>query len=88
MVIGDKPHIQISQPGADFSSLARLVDEKGLVVIEESGQPKYALLSYSEYARLVLFRERKNDVRMSDLIDDNLAAFQELAKRLLPSPGR
>jgi antitoxin Phd len=60
-----------------------MVDEEGLAVIMKNNKSCYVIAPFSEYDEIVAWkRERNNRIdKIADkVLEDNLEAFQELAK--------
>lgn len=75
--------VSISEANQNFSKVARLVDEKGTVVILKNNTPKYILVEYN-----LLEKEETTEVVEDALLEDvarkilskHKKAFDELAK--------
>ena len=72
--------VSITEANRNFSRLARLVDEKGSVVILKNNSPRYLLIEFSQ-------AEKEQSVSNEDvlllskrLIAQNREAYEELAK--------
>mgnify|MGYP000859279160 FL=1 len=72
--------ISITEANRNFSRIARLVDEKGSVVILKNNSPRYLLIEFSQ-------AEKEQSVSNEDvlllskrLIAQNREAYEELAK--------
>ena len=72
--------VSITEANRNFSRIARLVDEKGSVVILKNNAPRYLLIEFSQ-------AEQEQSVSNEDvlllskrLIAQNREAYEELAK--------
>ena len=72
--------VSITEANRNFSRIARLVDEKGSVVILKNNSPRYILIEFSQ-------AEQEQSVSNEDvlllskrLIAQNREAYEELAK--------
>ncbi len=72
--------VSITEANRNFSRIARLVDEKGSVVILKNNSPRYLLIEFSQ-------AEKEQSVSNEDvlllskrLIAQNREAYEELAK--------
>lgn len=72
--------VSITEANRNFSRIARLVDEKGSVVILKNNAPRYLLIEFSQ-------AEQEQSVSNEDvlllskrLIAQNRGAYEELAK--------
>lgn len=72
--------IPMTDANQNFSKVARLVDEQGTVVILKNNKPKYAVIDFSEYEGFQEYRKSLIEKTANQLIEENLEAFQELAK--------
>ena len=73
--------VSISDANQNFSRVARLVDEKGTVVILKNNAPRYVLLDYN------MLRQANHvagdidvDSVASRILTKHIKAFEELAK--------
>ena len=64
----------------NFSKVVCLVDEQGTVVILKNNKPRYAVVDFSEYDSFQAYRRSLVDQTADRVIEENLEAFQELAK--------
>ena len=64
----------------NFSKVVRLVDERGSVVILKNNKPRYAVIDFSEYDGYQEYRKNMIEKTADQIIEENLEAFQELAK--------
>lgn len=80
MMINTDVLIPMTDANQNFSKVARLVDEQGTVVILKNNKPKYAVIDFSEYEGFQEYRKSLIEKTANQLIEENLEAFQELAK--------
>lgn len=72
--------VSISEVNQNFSRVARLADEKGMVVITKNNMPRYLLIELSQAEAV---QSASNDdvlIVSSRLIAKNRQAYEELAK--------
>ena len=55
-------------------------DERGMAVILKNNSPRYALIDFSECDRFLEYRRNLIEKTADRVIEENLEAFQELAK--------
>lgn len=72
--------VSISDANQNFSKVARLVDEKGSVVILKNNKPRYMVLSFQEYDDILAARRKLFNDTSDTVIAENLEALLELAK--------
>ena len=80
MTVNTDAMVSISEANQNFSRIARMVDEKGTVVIMKNNVPRYLLLEFSQAESM---QEASDDDVLSvssRLIARNRAAYEELAK--------
>lgn len=80
MMIQTNALIPMTDANQNFSKVVRLVDEQGTVVILKNNKPKYAVIDFSEYDAFLEYRKNMIEEIADRLIEENLEAFQELAK--------
>ena len=83
MLVDTETLVAITEANQNFSKVVRTVDEKGMAVILKNNNPKYILLNFNEYDEIQMLkaeRAKKIAETASQLIDENLEAFIELAK--------
>lgn len=80
MVVDTQNMISITEANQNFSKVARLVDEKGSVVILKNNKPRYMVVDFS-LAETEQFAsdEDVKDISMR-LIEKNHKAYEVLAK--------
>ena len=80
MTVNTDAMVSISEANQNFSRIARMVDEKGTVVIMKNNVPRYLLIEFSQAESM---HEASDDDVLSvssRLIARNRAAYEELAK--------
>ena len=80
MMIDSKALVAMTEANQNFSKVVRLVDEQGVAVILKNNKPRYAVVDFSEYDSFQAYRRSLVDQTAEQLIEENLEAFQELAK--------
>ena len=80
MMVNTDTMVSISEANQNFSRVARIVDEKGTVVIMKNNAPRYLLIDFSQAESM---QEALDDDLLSvsaRLIVKNRQAYEELAK--------
>ena len=72
--------VSITEANQNFSRIARLVDEKGAVVILKNNAPRYLLVESRQAEQAQTASDEDVLAVSSRLISQNLSAYQELAK--------
>lgn len=80
MMIDTSALVAMTEANQNFSRVARLVDEQGAAVILKNNKPRYAIVDFSEYDSFQAYRRSLVEQTADRLIEENLEAFQELAK--------
>ena len=80
MMIDTNALFAMTEANQNFSRVARLVDEQGAAVILKNNKPRYAVVDFSEYDSFQAYRRSLVEQTADRLIEENLEAFQELAK--------
>ena len=80
MMIDTSALVAMTEANQNFSRVARLVDEQGAAVILKNNKPRYAVVDFSEYDSYQAYRRSLVEQTADRLIEENLEAFQELAK--------
>ena len=80
MMIDTSALVAMTEANQNFSRVARLVDEQGAAVILKNNTPRYAVVDFSEYDSFQAYRRSLVEQTADRLIEENLEAFQELAK--------
>lgn len=72
--------VSITEANQNFSRVARMVDERGSVIILKNNTPKYLLIEF-DYAEKELLADTEDLLVISKrLIDKNKQAYEALAK--------
>ena len=80
MMIDTSALVAMTEANQNFSRVARLVDEQGAAVILKNNKPRYAVVDFSEYDSFQAYRRSLVEQTADRLIEENLEAFQELAR--------
>lgn len=72
--------VSITEANQNFSRIARLVDEKGAVVILKNNAPRYLLVEFRQAEQAQAASDEDVLAVSSRLISQNRSAYQELAK--------
>lgn len=80
MMINTNALVSMTEANRNFSKVAHLVDEQGAAVILKNNSPRYAVIDFSEYDRFQKYRRSLIERAADQIIEENLEAFQELAK--------
>lgn len=72
--------VPMTDANQNFSKVVRMVDENGMAVILKNNKPRYMVVGFSEYEEIKAARTKLINETTEQLIDDNLSAFEELAK--------
>ncbi|MDR2442936.1 MAG: type II toxin-antitoxin system Phd/YefM family antitoxin [Deltaproteobacteria bacterium] len=72
--------VSISEANQNFSRVARLVDEKGTVIILKNNAPRYVLLDYGLFHQDTAADNESVDAAASHILAKHIKAFEELAK--------
>ena len=80
MMIDTSALVAMTEANQNFSRVARLVDEQGAAVILKNNKPRSAVVDFSEYDSFQAYRRSLVEQTADRLIEENLEAFQELAK--------
>ncbi|OOO00005.1 MAG: prevent-host-death protein [Epulopiscium sp. Nele67-Bin004] len=83
MLVNTENLVPITEADKNFSSVIRVVEERGMAVILKNDTPKYVLVSFDEYDEIQAFRKeraKKISDEVDNIIEENLEAFMELAK--------
>lgn len=83
MMVDTKNLVPMTEANQNFSRVVRMVDESGLAVILKNNKPRYLVVDFREYEQLQALRElraRRIDQEAERILEENLEAFQELAK--------
>ena len=80
MLVNTDAMVSISEANQNFSRIARLVDEKGAVVIMKNNAPRYLLIEFSQAEAMQAAPDEDVLAISSRLIQKNMEAYGELAK--------
>ena len=80
MTVDTKLLVPMTDANQNFSKVVKMVDEKGMAVILKNNKPRYLVVDFAEYDEIQAARNKRIDKAADELIDENLEAFQELAK--------
>ena len=81
MLINTDKIVSMTQANQNFSSVARLADRLGDIVIFKNNRPKYVLIDIEDnMAYYELSDDEKIDIVARRILKKYLPAFQELAK--------
>jgi len=72
--------VPMTEANQNFSKVVRLVDEGGMAVIMKNNKPRYMVLRFSEYDKILEARDKFISAAVDDVISENLEALTELAK--------
>jgi hypothetical protein len=72
--------VSITEANRNFSRIARLVDEKGSVVILKNNAPRYLLIEFSQAEQEQSVSDEDVLLLSKRLIAQNREAYEELAK--------
>lgn len=72
--------VSITEANRNFSRIARLVDEKGSVVILKNNAPRYLLIEFSQAEQEQSVSNEDVLLLSNRLIAQNREAYEELAK--------
>lgn len=83
MLVDTKTMVSITDANQNFSKVAKLVDEKGSVVILKNNTPRYLILDINKVEESTESTEASDDTVLdisNKLIAKNLEAYKVLAK--------
>lgn len=83
MMVDTKNLVPMTEANQNFSRVVRMVDEGGLAVILKNNKPRYIVVDFSEYEQVQMVRKLRAaqiEQTADQILDENLEAFQELAK--------
>ena len=80
MLVNTDAMVSISEANQNFSRVARMVDEKGTVVIMKNNAPRYLLIEFSQAEAMQDVSDDDVLAVSSRLIQKNMEAYRELAK--------
>ncbi|MDR0286124.1 MAG: type II toxin-antitoxin system Phd/YefM family antitoxin [Clostridiales bacterium] len=79
MMLDTKLLVAMTEANQNFSKVVRLVDESGMAVIMKNNKPRYMVLNFSEYDKILAAREKLIGSDDDSIISENLDAH-EIAK--------
>ena len=79
MTINTNNLVSITEANQNFSRVARLVDEKGAVVILKNTSPRYLLIEFEQLEKEQIAPDEDVMTISKRLIDKNREAYEELA---------
>ena len=80
MMVNTNAMVSISEANQNFSRIARMVDEKGSVVIMKNNAPRYLLIEFSQAETMQAASDEDVLAVSARLINRNRQAYEELAK--------
>lgn len=80
MMVNTNAMVSISEANQNFSRVARMVDEKGTVVIMKNNAPRYLLMDFSQADSMQAVSDEDVMNVSARLIARNRQAYEELAK--------
>lgn len=80
MMINSNTMVSITEANQNFSKVARLVDEQGSAVILKNNVPRYLIIEFSQVEQMQAAQDEDIMQISTRLIQQNRAAYEELAK--------
>lgn len=80
MNVNTENPVSITEVNRNFSFIARMVDEKGSVVIIKNNSPRYLLIEYNQVLREQFVSDEDILALSKRLIEKNREAYEVLAK--------
>lgn len=80
MVINTDNSVSFAEAGQDFARVARMVDEKGAVVIVKDNRPRYVLMEFSQLEPGQPAGDEEVLAISRHLMAENKEAYEVLAK--------
>lgn len=80
MNVNTENPVSITEVNRNFSCIARMVDEKGSVVILKNNSPRYLLIEYNQVLREQFVSDEDILSLSKRLIEKNRDAYEVLAK--------
>ena len=80
MMINSNTLVSITEANQNFSKVARLVDEQGSAVILKNKVPRYLIVEFSQVEQMQAAEDEDVMQISKRLIQQNRAAYEELAK--------
>ena len=80
MMINTKALVSISEANQNFSKVARLVDERGSVVILKNSVPRYLIVEFNQAEQIQTAPDEDVMTVSARLIAENRKVYEGLAK--------
>ena len=80
MNVNTENRVSITEANQNFSRIARMVDEKGSVVILKNNSPRYLLIEFNQAQREQTASDEDILALSKRLIEKNREAYEVLAK--------
>lgn len=80
MNVNTENPVSITEANRNFSRVARMVDEKGSIVILKNNSPRYLLIEYNQVLREQTAFDEDILALLKRLIERNREAYEVLAK--------
>jgi len=80
MMINTDLLVPMTEANQNFSKVVRIVDENGYAVILKNNKPRYMVVDFSEYDRIVAARKTAVNSAIDEVISENIESLRELAK--------
>jgi antitoxin Phd len=80
MLVNTKDLISLTEANQNFSKVARMVDEKGSVIILKNNTPHYIVIDFKKLEQMGISVNESLESLASQILQDNLEAFKELAR--------
>ena len=80
MMFNSNTLVSIKEANQNFSKVARLVDEQGSAVILKNNVPRYLIVEFSQVEQMQAAEDEDIMQISARLIQQNRAAYEELAK--------
>ena len=80
MMINSNSLVSITEANQNFSKVSRLVDEQGSAVILKNNVPRYLIVEFSQAEQMQAAGDEDVMQISKRLIQQNRAAYEELAK--------
>ena len=80
MMINSNTLVSITEANQNFSKVARLVDEQGSAIILKNNVPRYLIVELSQAEQMQAAEDEDIMQISARLIQQNRAAYEELAK--------
>ncbi len=80
MMIDTSALVSMTQANQNFSQVAKLVDQRGAVVVLKNNAPRYLIIDFSQAEAMQTASDEDLLAVSSRLIEKNRAAYEALAK--------